>query len=579
MPEKTIYQFGTFCLDESERALSYAETIIPLNQKCFETLLLLVSRAGKLVSKEDFFAAIWPTSCVEEHALTVNISTLRQILKRHDPATNYIETVPKAGYRFVAAVSTIKKSPIDQQLFERALAVLPFKLMGFDQDKAYLGLGISDALITRLSKLKSLAVRPLSSVLRYQNPSLERNHAGTELGARYVLDGYMQQDGGNLRTSLHLIETSTQKTLLANTFESQMTSIFALQDSIAEQVTDTLLPMLSQIERQEMAKRPTENLQAYNSYLMGRYYWATSTVDSMQLALKHFQQAIEMDPNFALPYCGKADYYAMRSWAGNIPPHEAMPIAMEAALKAIELDDALSQAYSSLGLVLMTYEFDWQGAEEAFKKAAEINPGEEATCFWMVALKCATSRFAEARAIVNQAISLYPLSPLIRTVEAISEYYSGHYEKAVAACQEALKLLPGFPPALFLLGLNLTAQAKYEEAITELQQSVAASGRMIKDISALACAYARAGKRNEAEAILNELLQRAEQEYIQPALIATIYAALGENDSAFEWLEKAFEDKHGFLIYLNVEPAFDSLRTDPRFTDLLERMRLNRTIS
>jgi TolB-like protein/Flp pilus assembly protein TadD len=481
---------------------------------------------------------------------------------------------PKRGYRFAAEISAVTNADATQPVIKYSLAILPFKLHGFAASDAYLGVGSADILIASLSRMKALAIRPLNAVLPYQSVSVDRLEAGRHLGVDFLLDGSLQQAGSQVRVSLHLLDMGSGEILWSEVFDDQLSNIFALQNTITKQVAEVLLPRLSRQEQQVLVKPFTQNLKAYQSYLTGKHYWGEQTVASMKLGFKCFEQALAHDPNFALAHCGIADYYTILSWDGHVSPHEVLPKARAAALRALALDNGLAQAHMSLGIIQMTYDFEWEGAERSFNQAIELNAAEEMGHFWAVTLRVLRSRFEEVATRVAQAIEASPLSPMIRTLGGIANYYSRQYAKAEAACQEALALIPNYPLAWFMLGLIHTAQGKHEQAVAELDQAATASGRMIRVLSALGYAQARAGNHPAAQAVLAELETRANTEYVQPCHLAIIHAALGQVEQAFVWLEKAYEERHGFLIYLNVEPAFDSIRSDPRFADLLKRMRL-----
>lgn len=572
--QKQFYVFGNFRLNVTDRVLLRGETVVRLMPKAVETLVLLIQHQGQVVSKGELLRTLWPDVIVEENNLSQHISALRKTLGEDHHGNGYIETIPKRGYRFAAEVSVVSDAALISPSLKCSLAILPFKLHGFAETDVYLGTGSTDTLITSLSRIKALTLRPLSAVLPFQGSDSDRIEIGRALGADFLLDGSLQQVGSQVRATLHLINIKSEETLWSAILDGTLSHIFALQDAIAQQIAAALLPNLTKQEQQRLAKPLTQNLKAYQLYLTGRHYGATQTVESLQLGLRHYEQALVHDPNFALAHCGIADYHAWRSWDGHISPHEAMPRAKAAALNALKLDDSLAQAHISLGLIQMTYDFDWQRAEQSFDRAIELNEAEEMGYFWAVTLRVVMSRFDEVAAKVAQGIRANPLSPMMYVLSGIANYYARRYDEAETDCHKALDLIPNYPMAWFMLGLIYTAQGKYAQAIAGLEQAVTGSGRMIRVLSALGCAYARAGKHTEAQAVLTELEARVETEYVQPCYFAVIYAALGQTEQAFAWLQKAYEDRNGFLMYANVEPAFDSLRHDPRFATLLQRLGL-----
>lgn len=565
-------EFGPFRLNFKERILLRHGKQVTLMPKTIDLLILLATHDHQVIALDFLLEKLWPDVIVSENNLNKHISLLRKVLGARADGQSYIETLPKRGYRFNPDSQANGYSIFSSAANHQGLAVLPFKLLGFGEEEAFWGLGITDALITKLGKLKPLTVRPLSNVLQYQTLADDQLVIGRALDVKYLLDGCLQKAGNQIRASIHLLAIDSGQTLYTDVLEGDRHNIFALQDAIIEQVIEVLTPQLPRQKRTELFSHHTANLQAYNAYMAGRYFWTGVTVDFLNLGRKHFDQALALDPDFALAHCGLADYYVLMSWQGHLSPHQAIPPAKAAALKALELDDTLAQAHTSLGLIQLTYDFDWVNAEQSLHRAIELNASEDMAYFWLATLCIATSRFAEAAAYVQAANQLSPLSPLIRSLQIILEYYSREFEKAEATATEVLSLIPNFPVPSLLLGLAQTAHGKYQQAIAGLEQAATLTGRMISILSALACAHARAGNASNAQAIIVEMQERMDREYVQPGFVAVIYAALDDKEQAFAWLQRAFEERHGFLLYLNVEPAFDPIRTDARFTELLNCM-------
>lgn len=320
-----------------------------------------------------------------------------------------------------------------------------------------------------------------------------------------------------------------------------------------------------------MKEQHTENALANNAYLTGRQHWNLLTPDSMATGFGYFQEAIEHDPEFALPWAGIADYYCLLNWLGIRPPQEVMPLAKAAALKALELDDNLAQAHCALGFCQMIHEYDWAAAEPSLQRASELDPANGDSQFWHVSFLVAQGRFDEAEALGVRIFQADPLSPISGLMQAMICYYSRRYEQVVRISLETLAKIPNHATVLMLLGLSYAGLKRSAEAISALEQAVAASGHTAAVVSALGMACAQAGERDRARALLKELTDR---EYVQSAYVAVILTALGETEQAFAWLQRAYNERQGFLIFLNVEPAFDPLRSDPRLAALLNLMRL-----
>jgi DNA-binding winged helix-turn-helix (wHTH) protein len=571
-PHKRCYEFGSFCLHVDECVLMRGGAVVPLMPKTVDILLALVRRGGEVVSKEELINEIWPDVIVEENNLTKHISTLRRVLGEGG-GQPLIETLPKRGYRFVAALKEERGLP-STAAQKQAVAVLPFKLLGFAEGDAYLGLGLTDALITRLVRLKNVAVRPISAVLQYNSLAADPVAAGRELGVTFVLDGRLQKVGEKFRATLHLIQAEGGDTLWAATLDENLNNIFALEDTISAQVAGALMLRLSPPERQALARRHTENLQAYNAYLTGRYHWNFFSLDSLKLAYKYYEQALEHDPEFALAYAGITEYCLAVSWMGGVSPHKVMPQGKAAALKALDLDPELAQAHVSLGVAKLVYDFDWAGAEECFLRAIDLNLADEVGYYWYALLLVGASRFDEARAVCAVGRQINPLTPILIDVEGLIHYYERQYDRTIECCRELCETIPHYVPALMITGLSQIGEGSYEQAIDTLTKGVPASGRAGAMIAALGYAYAKAGDSARARALLDELTDETRQVYVQPSYVAVILANLGEREQALEYLQKAYDERHGFLIFLNVEPAFDPLRADPRFADIESRIGL-----
>lgn len=574
LPAKRSYQFGPFCLNASEQILLRDGVAVPLMPKTIEILMVLVRHSGQVVRKEDLISEVWPDVIVEESNLTKQISTLRRALGDEEGGNKYIETLPKRGYRFVAPIKAESQQTALVTAERHSIAVLPFKLMGFEEGEAYFGLGITDCLITKLIRVKTVVVRPLNAVLKYNSLSTDVYESGRELGVKFVLDGHLQKVGDRVRATLHLIKTDTGATLWAATLDEELMNIFALQDVISEKVTEALLLKLTPQERQLLAKRHTENLQAYNNYLMGRYHWNFFSTESLKLALKHFEHALEYDPDFALAYAGITEYCLAVSWMGNVSAHKVMPKGKAAALKALALDDHLAQAHTALGLAKLVYDFDWDGAEASFLRAIELNLGDEIGFYWYALLMVGQKRFDEARVIYARGNEINHLSPLLISLEGLIDYYARRFDSSLESLQKLREMIPHYIASLLIPGLCYIAQGKYEQAIEILNQGIPASGRAAALISALAYAYAKAGDEVNARALLNELKDEKRAGYVQPSYVSLVHANLGETEEAIEYLQKAYDERHGFLIFLNVEPAFDPLRSDPRFIEIVKRIGL-----
>jgi TolB-like protein/Tfp pilus assembly protein PilF len=574
-----IYEFGPFTLNAAEHTLLCDGRPVPLKPKILDLLLVLVQNSGHILEKDVLMNHIWPDSFVEESNLAVSISALRKVLGKGQEGQPYIENVPKRGYRFLADVVTFDH-PIHQLQTKTnektrsepgrpSIAVLPFKHIGSVEDE-YLGLGMTDALITRLSNVRQVIVRPTSAVRKYQE-TLDPIATGKELRVESVLDGSIQRSGQRIRVTVQMVGVADGASLWAEKFDEQFTDIFEVEDSISEQVTRALTLKLTREEKEQLVKHPTQNTEAYQAYLRGRFCLNKRTPDSFKKAIEYFQQAIEIDPDYALAYCGLADCYIFVSGYNVFHPKEYLAKAEEAALKALQIDDTLAEAHVSIGFHKFDT-WDYSGAAREFNRAIELNPNNaEAHAHYATYLRHA-GRFDESIAEIERALELDPFSLSTMRSLGITFYFARQYDRAIKQLLAVLDLEPNFKSVHFFLGVAYEQKKMYDEAIIEYEKA-----KKVVELDARAYighAYAMSGKKAQAQNVLDELLELSQQRYVEPFFIALIYTALGEKDLAFAWLEKGYEDHLSTISVLIVDPMFDSLRDDPRFESLLQRMGL-----
>lgn len=460
----------------------------------------------------------------------------------------------------------------------RSIAVLPFGVLSSEKGDEYLSLGLADALITSLSQTRQVIVRQTEAVAKYQNTGKDPLEAGREQGVDAVLEGQVQRIGDRVRVSARLVRTSDGTSLWADRFEEKFTNIFAVEDAVAEKVArTTVLAMNGAGEApttERLTKRYTENNEAYEAYLKGRYMWNKRTVDSLQKALGYFQQALRLDPNYSLAYVGLADTYTLLSFFTLAAPSDAFPKAKEAAEKALAIDPTLAEAYTALGQYKAYYEWDWNGAEVEFQKGIALNPNYPLLHHWRSLNLIAMGRMDEARAAMQRALELDPLLLVSNVNLGRIDYYEGRYDQAIKQYQRALDLDKDFMRTHLRMGLAYVQQGRYHEALTEYNKALEIAGDTPQIRAHIAHVLAISGKRSEALIELAKLQERAKRQYVPPYDIALIYVGLGENDKAFAWLEKAYDDHSTEMIYFKVDPLLAPLHSDPRYQNLLRRMKL-----
>lgn len=583
-----VYEFGRFRLDADDRVLTSGDRVVHLTEKVFNLLLLLVQRSGHLVTKEELMEQVWPDSVVEENNLTVSMSALRKALGEIQEGGQYIETVSKRGYRFVAEVRAIKNETVDtgrevkseaqtkskagiQGAAITTLAVLPLLNMSDDPNLEYFSDGITESIINSLSKLPQLKVLARSTMFRFKRTELDPLEVGHQLDVHALLTGRILPINEELIIKLELINIKEGSQIWGEQFKRKSADIFEVQEEISQEVSEKLKLRLTGEQKRELTKRYTEDIEAYHLYLKGRYCWNKRTGEALKMAIEFFQQAIAKDPDYALAYAGLGDSYAIIPFYSNIPPKPAFEEARKATDKALEIDDTLAEAHASLAYVKEYYEWDWMGAGEEYKKAIDLNPNYATAHQWYGMYFMKLGQFEKARRELKRALRFDPRSLIINADLGLPFIFNGQYTEAVEQFQTILEIDKDFIWARFFLGWAYERSGKFSEAIAEFQKAKLIDNR--PEVSAMiAHTYAVSGRRDEATGILNNLLEQAKHHYISSYYIATIYAGLDDKERALAWLERACSDRNEWLVWLKVDDRFECLWKDSRFTEILKRI-------
>jgi len=583
-PNNQLYEFGPFCLDASERVLLRDGRVVPLPPKAFSTLLTLVLNRGRLVEKDTLMERVWPDEFVEESNLAQHIFTLRKALGETVGNTKYIETVPRRGYRFVAPVSERRKesAEVANQMGERitpkidtnerfvdieSIAVLPFELLGSGPQDEYLGLGIADALITRLSNLRQVKVRPTSAVRNAVKDDVIS--AGRALKVATVLEGTIQTWDEYIRATVQLVSIQDGATLWAQRFDEKFTNIFAIEDSISEQVAAALTVKLTAQEQEQLVKRYTNNTQAHQAYLKGRYFFEKRTREGVTKSIEYFELAIRLDPYDATAHAGLAECYCSLAIFDLLSPNDAMPKAKEAALKALSIEPNLAEAHAALGQSLLN-DWQWAGVEKEYKRAIELNANYARAHHYYAIYLRHMRRFDESVRESRKAQELDPISATLKAAAAGTLYCAGRYDEAIDELNRTFELDANYPIAHYWMARIHVQKARYEAAITEFERTISVFGKNPEMLAHLGYVYALSGRKEAAQKVLDELEELSTREYVPSYYRAIVCVGLDRKDQAFEWLEKAYQEHDLNLIPLAVDPSLDSLRDDPRFTRLLK---------
>ncbi len=615
------YEFGRFRLKTAERVLLREGEPVPLTPKVFDILVTLVEHGGHVVAKDDLMKRVWPNTFVEEGNLTQNISLLRKALGETPGGVQFIETVPRRGYRFVAETSQpsndhpvsqpaevpkpeapvvsipnttsqlagIKRTPVYAMAAGlvvigiigivyfngwgkpgstsaiQSIAVLPFTDESSDPDAEYINDKIAESLINSLSKLPQLRVVPRSVVAGYKGKQIDPRKVGEELNVRAVVTGRMRRHGDIISIQADLIDLENVAQLWGQHYDHKVSDVLLVQDDISRDIFENLRLKLNVEEKKQ--------LEAYRLYLKGRNAWNKRTGDALQQAIEFFNQAIAIDPNYGAAYAGLADCYNMLVVYGRLEPKEGFPKAKEAAERALEIDESSAEAHSSLGFIKFRWDWDRAATEREFQTAIRLKPAYAPAHQWYSSYLVAVERFDEAIAEAKRTEELEPLSFVASSHLGWIYYLSGQNDKAIEQCRKILELDPSSFPARRYLGLAYEAKGMYAEAIAEFQTGVKLSGSPLM-LALLGHAYAASGKTAEAKQVLNDLQQLQGTRYVSPYTVAAIHAGLGDQEQAFKWLETAVEGRDIWLMNLKVDPVFVKLRSNPKFTNLLARIRL-----
>ena len=457
-----------------------------------------------------------------------------------------------------------------------SIAVLPFVNASGNPDMEYLGDGITESLINSLSQVPNLAVMSRNSVFRYKGRETDAQAAGQTLKVQAVLTGRVVQRGDGLSISAELIDVRNNRHLWGEQYNRKLTDILAVQEDISTEISEKLRFKLTGEEKKRLTKRYTQNTEAYQLYLLGRYHFNKRTPEGFDKGIEYFQRAIETDPNYAPAYAGLADTYntlANFNFA-LLPPKEAWAKAKAAVGKALQIDDTLAAAHTSLAIGAFFYDWDWSNAGKEFKRALELDPSSSFTHHWYSHYLMTLGRTQEAFKVGQRALELDPLDLPINAHQGWYHLWTRQYDRAIKPLQKTIEMAPSFSVGQWYLGLVYEQKGAFRDAIAQFENCVRLTGGNPSMVALLGHAYAAANRRSEAEAILQQLSALSKQKYVPSYPIAAIYAALGQKDEAFARLDRAYEERDSWMDYVGLDPRLDGLRSDPRFAGLLRRMNL-----
>ncbi len=566
-------RFAAFAVDLQAGELRKHGVKIRLQKQPFQMLSELLERPGEVVTREELQKKLWSggTFVDFEHSLATALKKLRRALGDSAVHPQFIETLARRGYRFIA---TLQEKP---QAGKPILAVLPFENLTGNAREEYLSDGMTEEMIARLGRLypQRLGVIAMASAIRYKNTNQDIDQIGRELGADYVLKGSLRRAGDRVRVSVELIRVKDRTHLWADRFEGARANVLAIHGEVARRIAGSLRVESPPAQRAAMAGASATNPEAHGAFLKGRYGLNKGTAAGVKKAIEHFAEATSKDSGYAVAYAGLAVALDLADHFRVLSGQQAFPRAKAAAIRALELNPLLPEAHNALAFARHSFDWDWAGAEQIYQRAIELNPNFATARHWHGFYLGMLGRVDEALAEMRRAQRLNPLSLIIRTHLGLMLHWGRRYDEAIEQLRQTLEMEPDFAAAHYFLGRAYEQKGRYEETITHLEQALAISPGSPDRVGALGHAYATGKRKGKAEKALKELHKLSERRFVSAYDFAIIYVGLEEADQAFKWLERACQERSfSMLKSLKAEPRLDPLRPDPRFQDLVRRVGL-----
>ncbi|HXZ27083.1 MAG TPA: winged helix-turn-helix domain-containing protein [Terriglobales bacterium] len=614
-PHPRFYRFGTFQLDVPSGELRRNGIKVRLPGQSFQVLLCLLERPGEVVTREELRQLLWPAGTFVDfdEGMNAAVKKLRAALSDSAENPRFVETLPRRGYRFLCPVITVRPEAAASAVAAiptrsvsrrgmawwgavgvllavlavtgitwyrrrtaaapiRSIAVLPLRNLSNDPEQEYFSEGLTDELITRLASLQGLRVISFTSAMQYKDTREPLPQIAKELNVDAVVEGSVLRSEGRVRITAQLVEAASDRHLWAHSYESEQRDVLALQSEVARDVADNIRLSLDPASRQALASVRPIDPQAHEDYLRGRYFWSRRTATDIRTAIRYFEQAVAIDPNYAPAYADLADCYALLGGYSGLPQGEFMPRARAAALKALELDQQLPEAHTALAVIAQDYDWDWPTTEREYLRAIQLDPNYATGHHWYAEFLAQQGRFDEAFAEIERARQLDPLSLIIATDRAKIFCYARQYDRSVTEYQSVLARDPGFTFAHNVICPSVE-KGDYSQALADIDRW-RSPGDEQSHFRLLAYVYARSGRRAEAQRALLQLEELGRRKPGDRTNLMLAYTAVGRKDEALAILEQLYRDHSMSLSNLGVDPTYDPLRGDPRFQDLLRRLRL-----
>jgi len=617
-PDIAVYRFGSFLLAPKERVLLHVGEPIALAGKAFDLLVTLVSQAGHLVTKDELLQRVWPGLVVEEVNLSVNMSAIRKALACSPEAAEWIETVPRQGYRFKGVVTVDNVASLDGSRLSSAAAPAPLEapsapakrfsptpawiasgllalalamglgwltldratpysavaVLPFASDtpaNAHLADGIAEEAINALTRVAELRVASRASAFRFRNADPLDAARGLDVPA--VVTGALASNGERWTLQVELVDVARAAQVWSSRYEVTSAELPRLQGRVIDDLTRFLrIRSNAGSDTKRLTEDPTQNAAAYRAYLQGRFLWNQRSESALRGAVEHFRRAIDLDPAFALAFSALADTYTTLGYLSYDAPAATFPVARPYAMKAIELDPSLSQTHASLAYVRFYFDWDWVAASEAFSRAIELNPNDAVARQWHAVYLLAAGRADDGMAEIRRAQRLDPLSLSVNTDVGFHHYYNGRYAEAIAQLKSVLGMKSDFAIAHLWLGRSYLEVGRLDESLAATASAEASSPEWPVLVAARGYTLGVMGRAAEARAVLDEMHNLSKRRFVTAYGVALVHAGLGDKEQAFAWLEKAFAERSHWLVWLRLDPRWKTLRDDPRFAALVQRM-------
>jgi TolB-like protein/Flp pilus assembly protein TadD len=566
---RRVLKFGIFEADLTAGELRKNGVKLRLQDQPFQVLTLLLESPGAVVTRDELRQKLWPADTFVDfdNALNRAINKIREALGDSAEEPQFIETLARRGYRFLQPCDPKRESAI------RSLAVLPLENLSRDPEQEYFADGLTEALITQLAKISALRVVSRTTAMHYKGVHKPMPEIARELQVDVVVEGTVQRSGDRVRISAQLIDAPNEAHLWAESYERDIRDVLQLEAEVAGAIAREIQVKLTPQEKLQFTRSRPVNPEAYDAYLKGRYHWNKRGLDGLTRSAAFFQQAIEKDPNYAAAYAGLSDTASRLGFWAYVCPEQGCAKARAAAMKAVELEDTLSEAHTAFAFALLHYDCSFSMAEREWKRALELDPQNTTAMLCRAVHLLTTMHLDQAIDQIYRAVQLEPSSMVLRWTVSIQLHLSRRYEQAIAEARRCLDFFPRLPAARWAIALAMVQKGMPELGAIEMEDALRGNETDQYCIGALGHCYAAAGRRSDAESVLNRLQEMSKQRFISPYWAAAIYTSLGDKDEAFRSLEAAFEEKTPWMCYTKVFPWFDPLRSDPRFDDLLGRLK------